>query len=377
MFAPILLLLFSLASPQCIPIKTDSELFEDLKAALSNKPVASGSFGQVFVAIMKSVTGDARLKVAIKKIKRNGSDNTRELKIFKAATIFDLSRAKGEKVTIWFPHYYDCYQDKLYTYIIMEAMGTDLTKQQVNYADKSLVHQMTIAKALVVDAYALNLAGYTHCDIKWENYMVTPKSETEVKMIDFGLAINPKEESCQGGTEGYMPPETNLSNEELLEEQADFRRAADVFALGIMLADLTDENCSTLLTNQEILDKNNYYSGYLKDALETAKHNIDHQIETAETIVETFIWTKFKSLVGTMLRKDARKRPLIKEVVGIITILKSLAIHYESFPDEKFVQKKHYKPLLEAWKDTKIKNAAQLARAISEIEDYFEKKIVI
>ena len=75
----------------------------------------------------------------------------------------------------------------------------------------------------------LHGVGSAHGDIKPQNIVLTP---TGARLIDFGLAGDASAETASGGTRRYLAPEVLLSG-----ATGDGRRR-DLFALGVVLAEL-------------------------------------------------------------------------------------------------------------------------------------------
>ncbi|KAI8619226.1 kinase-like domain-containing protein [Chytriomyces sp. MP71] len=100
---------------------------------------------------------------------------------------------------------------------------------------KSIIHQM--AEGLSV----MHSEGWYHGDIKVENALVNATTyKVSVRLIDFGHAKLASSGIKNYGTQEVSPPEF-LADSPFVERQID-GRAADVFALGIILCSLLNED---------------------------------------------------------------------------------------------------------------------------------------
>ena len=88
---------------------------------------------------------------------------------------------------------------------------------------------LTVARDVGAALSDLHAVGSAHGDIKPQNIILTPNG---ARLIDFGLSGDASAESASGGTRRYLAPEV-LTN----AATGDGRRR-DLFALGVVLADL-------------------------------------------------------------------------------------------------------------------------------------------
>jgi serine/threonine protein kinase len=92
---------------------------------------------------------------------------------------------------------------------------------------------------LLYKAWAVNILGFTNCDIKLENILFNSDSNfKEAYIVDYGLIQ--KDKPCRLGTEDYQPPETMYA--EIDEESPKWTKymthviqQADAFAMGVII----------------------------------------------------------------------------------------------------------------------------------------------
>ncbi|KAI7816015.1 kinase-like domain-containing protein [Gamsiella multidivaricata] len=155
-------------------------------------------------------------------------------------------------------HIIQCYGvelDDLYAYIITDyAAGGSLTKAipRLDWSNKRRI-VAEVARGL---GY-LHSMGIIHKDIKGDNILLT--EHDEVRLCDFGLAsvINSAvsvSKYGQMGTPGYAAPE-------LMSTNPKFSDKSDVFALGIVMREMLDQNAppdyTVLMTRCIDADPNN------------------------------------------------------------------------------------------------------------------------
>lgn len=207
--------------------------------------IASGGFGTIYAA--RTDSGEMR---AVKVIEH--SDATRHLRRFQQE--FDKSRKAAQH-----PGIIQCFElgtevvdDRLYPWYSMEfALGGDLAMRilerkeempnQLPWLEPTLRAQIALEFVAVVAAVAhLHQLGIIHRDIKPSNVLIMENGE--LRLSDFGLVKNlaPSEQSLIDaphsstgavlGTRRYMAPEQ--------ERGEDVDKRADVYSLGILLAEL-------------------------------------------------------------------------------------------------------------------------------------------
>ena len=188
--------------------------------------IAKGGMGIVYKAIHPSL----KRYVVIKKM--TARRNTSNLERFKreAQILLDLQNP-------YIVHLFDYFTEAGYRYMVEEFVdGMAL--------DKLLQKQTCLSPqlALLILQDACNALKYAHSkdivhrDIKPGNILISKRAET--KLADFGIASDSQEDESLTqsgvalGTPAYMPPEQ-------FENSATVDKRADIYALGIMLYEMT------------------------------------------------------------------------------------------------------------------------------------------
>ncbi len=109
--------------------------------------------------------------------------------------------------------------------VMRKVPGTDYAsflKQRKNIDPKVALNCFAgIARGLA----RMHELGFVHSDIKPAN-VILDRNTYEPRLIDFGMAFNPHEESLEGGTPAYLAPEAIAG---------DASAATDVYAMGLTL----------------------------------------------------------------------------------------------------------------------------------------------
>lgn len=110
----------------------------------------------------------------------------------------------------------------------------DVHEQKAGTRALSIERAVAVASQVAQGLAAVHRRGVVHCDIKPANLFVYRNEEgvSRVKIIDFGIALvlDDRRKRSYVGTPGYSSPE------ELLQQP--ISPASDIFALGIVLAEL-------------------------------------------------------------------------------------------------------------------------------------------
>uniref|UniRef100_A0A3P9HJP4 Protein kinase domain-containing protein n=1 Tax=Oryzias latipes TaxID=8090 RepID=A0A3P9HJP4_ORYLA len=126
---------------------------------------------------------------------------------------------------------YEWFQFHNMTCIVYELLDKSLHDSLMN--ETQLVHLCfirVIAQQLLKALKALKRIGVAHCDIKLDNIMFAELDSVNVKLIDFGLAVETKKLSTE--TEIQVPP--FRAPEVILGIPLD--ESVDMWALGVVLA---------------------------------------------------------------------------------------------------------------------------------------------
>lgn len=189
--------------------------------------IAKGGMGVVYKAIHPSLK---RFVVIKKMTARRNASNAERFKR-EAQILLDLQSP-------YIVHLFDYFTEGSYRYMVEELVdGMAVDK----LLEKQKILSPQVAMLILQDAcYALKFAhskDIVHRDIKPGNILISKRAE--IKLADFGIASD-KEEATASltqtgvalGTPAYMPPEQ-------FEDSAKVDSRADIYALGIMLYEMT------------------------------------------------------------------------------------------------------------------------------------------
>ncbi|KAM3127821.1 hypothetical protein pb186bvf_020100 [Paramecium bursaria] len=135
----------------------------------------------------------------------------------------------------------EVYESERTVYIIYEKLK--ILKPQ----EYSLEQNTQFIYDLLCVLQIMHSVDYMHRDIKLSNIMVN--SQSEIKLIDFGLATKCKKQHKQCGTPGHMAPEIFTSNQ--------YNEKCDIYSLGILIYEmLTAKQLFIGLNKQDVKNKN-------------------------------------------------------------------------------------------------------------------------
>ena len=137
----------------------------------------------------------------------------------------------------------------------------------------------------------LHSKGISHRDIKLDNVLLT--DDYQLKIADLGLASEKATCSDLIGTDGYIAPEIYLQN------SYDWK-AADIFALGVMLF---------ILVNQALP-----FSDTKKSNKEYGLIRTKSKVKFWKIYKNTKLSKKIKDLIILMLSENPLERPSISEI---------------------------------------------------------------
>jgi len=177
------------------------------------------------------------------------------------------------------------------TYLTMELFKTPSLKQQINEGAERLHFRLEeILCEAALSIQHMHKEGWTHRDIKPDNFLVN--EENEVRLIDFTIARRiPKGLSKMfGGKAPVQGTYSYMSPEQIRGKEVDAR--ADIYSFGCMVYELmTGKLPFTASSSAELLNKH----------LKARPHEI--------SVLQKNIQPDFGKLVHRMLAKDPADRP--------------------------------------------------------------------
>ncbi|NOY30590.1 MAG: serine/threonine protein kinase [Planctomycetes bacterium] len=177
------------------------------------------------------------------------------------------------------------------TYLTMELFKTPNLKQQINEGAERLHFRLEkILCEAALSIQHMHKEGWTHRDIKPDNFLVN--EENEVRLIDFTIARKiPKGLSKMfGGKAPVQGTYSYMSPEQIRGKEVDAR--ADIYSFGCMVYELmTGKLPFTASSSAELLNKH----------LKARPHEI--------SVLQKNIQPDFGKLVHRMLAKDPADRP--------------------------------------------------------------------
>ena len=210
--------------------------------------IRSGTTTQVWEAVKQGEKERIAIKVLLADFRRDK---------------FEIDQLKHEaKVGTQLNHpnviqIYEYFEDQGYPLVAMQLLTARNLKIEMRERPEVLAENM----AIVIDSAAkglehLHKAGWIHCDIKPDNYLVDEQGN--VKLIDFSIAVKSKGKGFMGlfpnktktiqGTRSYLSPE------QIRRQHLDIR--ADIYGFGCMLYEmLSGRNPFTANTPDELLSK--------------------------------------------------------------------------------------------------------------------------
>uniref|UniRef100_A0A3P9JZQ1 Protein kinase domain-containing protein n=1 Tax=Oryzias latipes TaxID=8090 RepID=A0A3P9JZQ1_ORYLA len=198
--------------------------------------LGEGSYGKV--AKCSKLWSQEYYAVKIMKISRAGRKEFETMKL-----IQDLDPDENHLIKM-----YECFTCRSMTCIVYELLKVNVHDFLMN--EEQLIRLCfirVIAQQLLKALKALKSIGVAHCDIKLDNIMFADLDDMNVKLIDFGLAVEAKELSTRTRMQvtQFRAPEVILGLP--LDE------SVDMWALGMVLASafFTRENSDWRLCTPE------------------------------------------------------------------------------------------------------------------------------
>uniref|UniRef100_A0A3P9JZX1 Protein kinase domain-containing protein n=1 Tax=Oryzias latipes TaxID=8090 RepID=A0A3P9JZX1_ORYLA len=202
-----------------LPLKVGHILAGNKGDYLVEEFLGEGSYGKV--AKCSKLWSQEYYAVKIMKISRAGRKEFETMKL-----IQDLDPDENHLIKM-----YECFTCRSMTCIVYELLKVNVHDFLMN--EEQLIRLCfirVIAQQLLKALKALKSIGVAHCDIKLDNIMFADLDDMNVKLIDFGLAVEAKELSTRTRMQvtQFRAPEVILGLP--LDE------SVDMWALGMVLA---------------------------------------------------------------------------------------------------------------------------------------------
>uniref|UniRef100_A0A3B3I1J4 Protein kinase domain-containing protein n=1 Tax=Oryzias latipes TaxID=8090 RepID=A0A3B3I1J4_ORYLA len=210
---------FSSSNPLLCSLRVGSELVGSKGVYIVKEFLGEGGFGKV--AKCSKLWSLEYYAVKIMKISREGQKEFETMKL-----IQDLDPDENHLIKM-----YECFTYRKMTCIVYELLEVNFHDSLMNEQQLvPLCYIRVIAQQLLKALKALKSIGVAHCDIKLDNIMFKDLDDMNVKLIDFGLAVETNE--ILTGTKmqvtQFRAPEVILGLP--LDE------SVDMWALGMVLA---------------------------------------------------------------------------------------------------------------------------------------------
>lgn len=187
-----------------------------------DKQIGKGAFGVVRLGRSRA-TGDAVAVKSISKAKLVCKEDVKDVQA--EVAIMNLVAGHSNVVTLESTH-----EDKDYVHIVMELCGGgelfDHIVEAQHFTEKKAA---TIFRKMVEVVNHCHELGVMHRDLKPENFLLTSKTDGELKLTDFGLGVFFKHgERFRDlvGSPYYVAPEVLRKN---------YSHEADMWSLGVIL----------------------------------------------------------------------------------------------------------------------------------------------
>ena len=225
-------------------------------------PIASGSFGKVYRAILRNATFPDGREVAIKIMEPKNTDLNTGVKEEHLIQEYNLKFILNDDCESHLVCYYDVFKyntrddipEKKFVLIMTLITGKELLMEEYDTEDKEI-----ITKQLLSALKTLHSNGVNHRDIKAEN-IVYDKEKKYTTLLDYGLSCAmPKipievrncEENRLAGTAVYIDPRIVKKFRGKKNISFDDSQKGDLYSLGIVLYFLWSDDYELLTIKKE------------------------------------------------------------------------------------------------------------------------------
>ena len=331
------------------------------------KPLGEGGMGRVFKGFRVNEKNGERIPVAIKAIYDNIPERIVERARREAAIQVDndnLIRMYGFIETV--SYYEGGKKCKVYYHIIMELLvgvtlddiingiTTDANGTQIPFAAE-LYTQYTqnrsaaivrIMKPILSGLIALHDKGYIHRDIDPSNVMIT--EDGKIKLIDFGICKKivslDTVDKALTATGVFMGKVNYAAPELVLGDVSSQSYTTDIYALGILLYQLSTGHLPFSGTDQDILSANLRRSLPMKDVrnskLKRVIRKATEKIQSKRYASVTEMLVDLEKINTNNLEIDSRKIFIFVGIFAIVTALSSGLLFFLKNDSEEKSDKK-------------------------------------
>ena len=331
------------------------------------KPLGEGGMGRVFKGFRVNEKNGERIPVAIKAIYDNIPERIVERARREAAIQVDndnLIRMYGFIETV--SYYEGGKKCKVYYHIIMELLvgvtlddiingiTTDANGTQISFAAE-LYTQYTqnrsaaivrIMKPILSGLIALHDKGYIHRDIDPSNVMIT--EDGKIKLIDFGICKKivslDTVDKALTATGVFMGKVNYAAPELVLGDVSSQSYTTDIYALGILLYQLSTGHLPFSGTDQDILSANLRRSLPMKDVrnskLKRVIRKATEKIQSKRYASVTEMLVDLEKINTNKLEIDSRKIFIFVGIFAIVTALLSGLLFFLKNDSEEKSDKK-------------------------------------
>lgn len=331
------------------------------------KPLGEGGMGRVFKGFRVNEKNGERIPVAIKAIYDNIPERIVERARREAAIQVDndnLIRMYGFIETV--SYYEGGKKCKVYYHIIMELLvgvtlddiingiTTDANGTQIPFAAE-LYTQYTqnrsaaivrIMKPILSGLIALHDKGYIHRDIDPSNVMIT--EDGKIKLIDFGICKKivslDTVDKALTATGVFMGKVNYAAPELVLGDVSSQSYTTDIYALGILLYQLSTGHLPFSGTDQDILSANLRRSLPMKDVrnskLKRVIRKATEKIQSKRYASVTEMLVDLEKINTNKLEIDSRKIFIFVGIFAIVTALSSGLLFFLKNDSEEKSDKK-------------------------------------
>lgn len=331
------------------------------------KPLGEGGMGRVFKGFRVNEKNGERIPVAIKAIYDNIPERIVERARREAAIQVDndnLIRMYGFIETV--SYYEGGKKCKVYYHIIMELLvgvtlddiingiTTDANGTQIPFAAE-LYTQYTqnrsaaivrIMKPILSGLIALHDKGYIHRDIDPSNVMIT--EDGKIKLIDFGICKKivslDTVDKALTATGVFMGKVNYAAPELVLGDVSSQSYTTDIYALGILLYQLSTGHLPFSGTDQDILSANLRRSLPMKDVrnskLKRVIRKATEKIQSKRYASVTEMRVDLEKINTNKLEIDSRKIFIFVGIFAIVTALLSGLLFFLKNDSEEKSDKK-------------------------------------